>query len=234
MKKGTLIVFAIVFSFSAQAQNLEKFLTSTDTFLKEYVKNGLVDYSAITKNPIELNTILDVASRVNVAKTDAKNYQAFWVNAYNLAVIKGLVANMPIKSPLDKKGFFDQVTYHLAGQKVTLNAIENQLLRAQFKDARFHFVLVCGALGCPPLISEAYMPNTLDAQLTAQTKKAINGNFLKVKRNKVEASEIMKWYSEDFNMNGDEIDFINTYRTEKVASKAIISYFTYNWKINKQ
>ncbi len=57
MKKGTLIVCALVFCFSTQAQNLEKFLTSTDRFLNEYVKNGLVDYSSITKNPAELNTI---------------------------------------------------------------------------------------------------------------------------------------------------------------------------------
>jgi hypothetical protein len=40
--------------------------------------------------------------------------------------------------------------------------------------------LVCGAIGCPPLINEAYLPNTLEAQLETQTKIALNENFIKV------------------------------------------------------
>jgi len=234
--KHILVIALVVFgSFTASAQDLESFFKDSDAFFRMHVKNGKVDYDAIVANPSELNSILEHASKISIKASDAKNYQAFWINAYNLSVIKGLVSNMPTKSPLDDKGFFDKTTYNLAGQKVTLNTIENKLLRAQFKDARFHFVLVCGALGCPPLINKAYLPSTLDAQLTAQTKKAINGSFLKVKKNKIEASEIMKWYNDDFKMNGTtEIDFINTYRTEKVSEKAKISYFPYNWSINKQ
>ena len=230
----TLFTVALV-TLSVNAQTLNEFLETTDGFLKANVKNGLVDYAAITKNPSELNKALEIAKSITVNKTDKNNYQAFWINAYNLSVIKGLINEMPIKSPLDKKGFFKTVTYELAGKKLTLNAIENDILRAQFKDARFHFVLVCGAIGCPPLISEAYKPGTLDSQLEMQTKKAINGTFLKVKKNKVQASEIMNWYKTDFTMNGEtEIDFINRYRTEKLSSKSKLSYFTYNWTINKQ
>ena len=110
-------------------------------------------------------------------------------------------------------------------------------LRAQFNDARFHFVLVCGAIGCPPLISEAYQPSQLNAQLDRQTKLAINGAFLKVntKKKRVEVSEIMKWYKEDFTMDGKtEIDFINTYRTEKIPTNYKLNYFSYNWNLNKQ
>ena len=79
------------------------------------------------------------------------------------------------------------------------------------------------------------MPSTLETQLEAQTKKAINGSFLKVKKNKVAASKIMEWYKEDFTMNGStEIDFINKYRTEKISAKSKLSYFEYNWNLNKQ
>ena len=81
------------------------------------------------------------------------------------------------------------------------------------------------------------MPNALNEQLETQTKIALNGTFLKVntKKKKVEASEIMKWYKEDFTMNGkSEIDFINTYRTEKIPDGYKLSYFTYNWNLNKQ
>ena len=233
MKNLLIIAIVSLFTISSSAQNLDSFFNSSNTFFKTYVKNGRVDYKSINKT--DLTAILDNASKIEVPKSDANNFQSFWINAYNLSVIKGLLDNMPIKSPLDKAGFFDKTTYNLAGKQITLNDIEHKLLRANFKDARFHFVLVCGALGCPPLINKAYLPSSLDAQLTAQTKKAINGSFLQVKKNKIQASEIMKWYKEDFTMNGKtEIDFINTYRTEKVSEKSKISYFPYNWTINKQ
>ncbi|WP_296383336.1 DUF547 domain-containing protein, partial [Winogradskyella sp.] len=210
--------------------------SKTNTFLGEHVKNGKVAYSDINKDQSTLDELLEIAEGVSVKVLDDKNYQAFWINAYNISVIKGIIDNYPIKSPLDNKGFFDKTTYSLGGEKVTLNGIENDLLRAKFKDARFHFVLVCGAVGCPPLISKAYLPDTLEIQLETQTKIALNGSFLKVnsKNKKVEVSEIMKWYKEDFTMDGiTEIDFINRYRTEKILKNFKLSYFTYNWSLNK-
>jgi hypothetical protein len=45
----------------------------------------------------------------------------------------------------------------------------------------------------------------------------------------------MEWYKEDFTMNGStEIDFINKYRTEQVPARSKLSYFEYNWNLNKQ
>ena len=171
-------------SFSATAQNLDAFFKSSDVFFSKHVKNGLVDYNAIAANTTGLTEVLEIAKAITVNKSDQANYQAFWINAYNLSVIKGIIDNMPTKSPLDKAGFFDKTKHNLAGKKITLNDIEHKLLRAQFNDARFHFVLVCGAIGCPPLINKAYLPNTLEKQLEKQTKVALNGSFLKVKKNK--------------------------------------------------
>ncbi|SHG64637.1 DUF547 domain-containing protein [Winogradskyella jejuensis] len=234
MKKYILILFTLI-GTNLQAQSLDTFFKEADAFFKNNVKNGKVAYADIHKNPDALNALLANAEKISVKESDAKNYQAFWINAYNLSVIKGIIDNYPTNSPLDNKGFFDKTTYSLAGKQITLNDIEHKLLRPKFKDPRFHFVLVCGAVGCPPLISKAYLPSTLDTQLEAQTKKAINGSFLKVKKNKVSASKIMEWYKEDFTMNGTtEIDFINKYRTEKVSDKAKLSYFEYNWNLNKQ
>lgn len=224
-------------TMSVNAQDLSTFFSKTNTFLQTHVNEGKVDYKAIHKEQSNLDEILKIAQGISVDVSDADNYQAFWINAYNLSVIKGIIDNYPTKSPLDNAGFFDKTTYNLAGKSITLNDIEHKLLRAQFNDARFHFVLVCGALGCPPLISEAYMPETLNKQLDAQTKIALNGTFLRVntKKKKVEASEIMKWYKEDFTMDGiSEIEFINQYRTEQIPDNYKLSYFTYNWNLNKQ
>ena len=236
MKRYSFLITFLI-SFSVTAQDLDLFLTQTNAFLGKHVSNGKVDYASINKDQSDLDELLKIASTITVKSTDANNYKAFWINAYNISVIKGIINNYPTKSPLDTTGFFDKTTYDLGGKEITLNDIEHKLLRAKFKDARFHFVLVCGAVGCPPLISEAYMPKTLEAQLEKQTVKALNGSFLKVntKKKKVEASEIMKWYKEDFTMDGmTEIEFINKYRTEKIPSNFKLTYFTYNWNLNKQ
>ncbi|GAA4268302.1 DUF547 domain-containing protein [Hyunsoonleella aestuarii] len=237
MKKQFIIVFVTLISFEGIAQDLDTFFKKADAFFEGNVSDGRVAYSKIHSNQESLNEILKIAEGVSVLKSDAIDYKAFWINAYNLSVIKGIVDNYPTNSPLDNKGFFDETTYSLAGKTITLNDIEHKLLRGQFNDPRFHFVLVCGAVGCPPLINKAYLPNTLNNQLEEQTKLALNGSFLKVnaKKKRVQASQIMEWYKEDFSMNGmSEIDFINQYRIEKLEGKYKLSYFPYDWKVNKQ
>lgn len=228
------ILSFLAFTVTSSAQQESAFFEGANRFFKMYVTQGKVDYTQLKDKPAALNSLLELAANIQISPSDAKQYQAFWINAYNLAVIKGIVKNMPLKSPLDKKGFFDKDTYLLGKKKITLNDIEHKLLRPVFKDPRVHFVLVCGAIGCPPLISEAYMPNTLDAQLQKQTELAINGSyFIKIKKKKIEVSEIMKWYREDFTKNGtSEIDFINQYRKEKLTGNYKIAYFPYNWNIN--
>jgi len=235
MKKLTIlvIVFLLANSVTAFAQSTEVFFKESNTFFKTYVSNGKVDYKTIVANPEQLNNLLSQAEGVSVSEKNAAEFQSFWINAYNLSVIKGIVDNYPIKSPLDKKGFFDNTTYQLAGKKITLNDIENKMLRAKFNDARHHFVLVCGANGCPPIITEAYVPAKLESQLETQTKIALNNDaFIKVTGKKVALSEIFKWYKEDFVRNGTEIDFLNKYRDDKISEDTKVTYYSYDWRLN--
>ncbi|WP_299338810.1 DUF547 domain-containing protein [uncultured Psychroserpens sp.] len=235
--KKIIIILTVVFGASGFgfAQSPSTFFKAADHFFKAHVSDGKVAYSKIHKNPEALNNLVNLAEEISISKSDSKTYQAFWINAYNISVIKGIIDNYPINSPLDKAGFFDKTKYNIAGESITLNAIENKKLRAPFGDARFHFVLVCGAIGCPPLIAEAYLPNLLESQLQKQTEIALNNpNFIKVKKKKVELSEIFKWYKEDFVKTGNEIDYINTFRKETIEPKSKISYYPYNWSLNKQ
>ncbi|MCV6628641.1 MAG: DUF547 domain-containing protein [Flavobacteriaceae bacterium] len=236
MKKLYFVLITILLQIGVYAQQEEAFFEQSDQFFQTYVKQGRVDYQKLVDNPKPLQEVLQTASNIRLAPSNAKTYQAYWINAYNLAVIKGIVDNFPIKSPLDKAGFFDKDTYALGGKDITLNDIENKLLRPIFKDPRIHFVLVCGAIGCPPLISTAYRPETLNSQLEKQTELAINGDYfiqINSKKKRLVVSEIMKWYKEDFTQdNQSEVDFINSYKTEKLEGKYKISYFPYNWNIN--
>jgi hypothetical protein len=238
MKNLMLLLFT-VFTFGiseGNAQTLQNFFDEADAFFGTYVSQGNVDYKAIKENPAQLNSVLEMAKQLTVSTGDPKTYQAFWINAYNLAVIQGIINNYPLSSPLDKKGFFDTTKYNLGGTSLTLNAIENEKLRANFDEARFHFVLVCGAKGCPPLIAKAYTPANLDNLLEQQTIKALNNSsFIRISDGEVAFSEIFKWYKEDFVKGGQtEIDFLNRYRKVKVPSDAKVTYYSYDWRVNSK
>jgi hypothetical protein len=228
-------LFFLLIVTSVSAQDVVTFFNKSDSFFKENVVNGKVKYAAIKSNPETLNAVLATAKGITVSKSDAATYQAFWINVYNLIVIDGIVKNYPLKSPLDVAGFFDKTKHDVGGKSVTLNGIENDLLRAAFPtEARFHFVLVCAGLGCPPIINTVYSPKTLESQLQKQTVLALNNpNFIKVNKNKVQISQLFEWYKGDFEQRGSTVDFINTYRKEQLPEKAKISYYPYDWTLNE-
>lgn len=235
IKKLSFVFTALLVTSLTFAQSTSDFFSKSETFFKANVKDGRVTYKAIKENPAALNELLEMASEISVSKDNPAEYQSFWINGYNLLVIDGIVKNYPIKSPLDKPGFFDKHKNEIGGERITLNDIENKLLRKNFPtEARFHFVLVCGGLGCPPIIGEAYVPNKLDEQLERQTKLALNDTeFIKVNKNKVKISQIFEWYKGDFEHGGTVTDFINKYKTDKLPEKAKVSYYPYDWTLNE-
>lgn len=237
MLKNILVgFFCLVTILTVNSQNGTEFIGQADVFFKTYVKEGKVDYKSIVKNPTPLHALLEFAKRVKVSEDNMAEYQSFWINGYNLLVIKSIVENYPIKSPLDKAGFFDLDKHDIGGIHITLNDIEHKMLRAKFpKEPRFHFVLVCAGLGCPPIINKAYFPKTLDAQMEEQTSIALNNpEFIQVSKNKVRISQIFEWYKDDFTQDGNNLtDFINQYRTEKLPDKVKISFYEYNWSLNE-
>ncbi len=232
-----LIVFLLFFGcISTQAQNLDAYFTTADSFFKTYVDNGKVDYKAIHENPSRLNALVNMAKKLRVSTAAPDIYKSFWINTYNILVIKGIIDYYPLKSPLDIDGFFDKTKYAAGGELSTLNEIENQLLRAKFpNEPRFHFVLVCAGLGCPPIINEAYVPNNLENQLQRQTEKALNDpKFIREEENAVRVSQIFEWYKSDFENAGGILPFINTYRKTKLPVTIKIDYYPYDWTLNSK
>ena len=74
--------------FNGFSQDIDLFFTEADTFFKTHVAEGKVAYSNIHKNQEGLTELLRIAEGIEVSKDDAKTYQAFWINVYNLSVIK--------------------------------------------------------------------------------------------------------------------------------------------------
>jgi len=235
MKKVQLLTIAFISLLNVSfTQQNETFFKDVNSFLNTYVQNGRVDYTSIkTTGTIELNTLIDFIATKPYAKAIEK---AYLINVYNLSVIHQITSAYPISSPMDVPGFFDTKNTIINGTVFALNSIENDLLRKKYSDPRLHFVLVCGAIGCPPITNFAYMPSTLDEQLEIQTKTALNNDSFihQEEENKtIYLSEIFNWYSSDFGGKPKHvIDYINTYKIKKFNTDYKIRYSKYNWVVN--
>lgn len=179
---------------------------------------GRVHYTSLKKNAHNLEryylllSTYSPDSHPNLFPTEQSKL-AYWINAYNAAAIKIVLAYYPITSvkdikppfPLfflpDKSGFFLFQRLILGGKSMSLYSLENKIIRKRFGDPRIHFVLNCASDGCPRLPRRAFTAQYLNEQLNHETRK-----FLAEERNlrldhqkkTIFLSSIFKWYRGDF------------------------------------
>ncbi len=239
--KPRFILFLLLFSFNNSSfglENIHSFWNKADTFFLRYVQDGLVDYKSIVDKPSELDSLISFIKNTKEALLAEDDKKAFLINSYNLFVIKGIVEKYPATSPQSINNFFTQKSYYLFNKKISLNELEKDLLLRVYQDPRLHFVLVCGAIGCPKISNEAYLPSRLDDQIELKTVSALNeSSFIRVKSadSKVIISEIFNWYQSDFaSKESSIIDYINQYRTEKIPNSYRVEYYEYDWNLNEQ
>lgn len=227
--------FFSLFVLNAQIPVEGTFFEDCNRFFEKYVQEGNVNYSAIKEKPNELFALIKTIDNASIQYLEKDAAKAFYINAYNLNVIKGVTLNYPISSVMDINGFFDKETHIIAQEKMTLNDLENNIIRPTYNDARTHFALVCGAVGCPPIINQAYKPQNVDELLEQQTRIAINNSdFTKIETNKASISKIFEWYAQDFGKGKSGlISFLNQYLETPLANNAKISYYDYNWQLNE-
>ena len=227
-------IFVFLLWSIGQTSEAQPDYKSWDTFLKKYVSaTGDVDYKSIKANKKELDAITKTFSATSVLPSWSKSDQlAFWINAYNAFTIDLIVNNYPLKSiqGLDGGKPWDVKRINIGGKKYSLNNIENDIIRPQFKDARIHFAVNCAAKSCPPILNGAFFGKTIDTQLDEATKKFINNKkYQTITSSNITLSKIFDWYAADF---GDIVTFINKYSNVKVNKSATIAYKDYDWALN--
>ncbi len=239
MKTRILLLLFLTTSLVSFAEDqLSVFTKSTDIILKKYVSSGSVAYSRIKQDITEVEGLYTQIGEINLSGIEPTLQKTFYINAYNIIVIYWVAKHYPLKSPLDNSGFFDKIKHKVAGEEMTLNSLEIKKLLTTYKDARVHFALACAAKSCPPLANFAYLPTTLDKQLTERASAALNNpGWLKVDVNekKVELSKIFEWYKKDFSTEGKtELEWINQYRKEKIPTTYAVGFYEYNWALNEK
>lgn len=234
MTKLITLLSIVFLCFSLQAQDVSQFFTNANTFFEKHVTDGKIDYKAAKQSPL-LDRFIRHISNVNLDRLDDTTRKAYLINAYNILVIKQVVDNYPLSSVQETGDFFTKSINVIGGKKWSLTKFEKEVILGKNPDPRLHFVLVCGAIGCPPITNFAYTPENLENQLNAQTKSGLNDPaFISLEGNQLNISKIFEWYATDFGANkGERIDFINQFRNRPVSDNVRFKYVDYDWTINE-
>ena len=210
--------------------------------LQLIVDNYYVDTPG--KEQARLGSILDLAE----GETSA------WQRAF---ILMGGLADASSKDGLARAGKGDRNDDAADGSKqgsgdhqgdaappITLDHIENGLLRPIFKDARVHAAVNCASISCPPLRAEAFTGANLDAQLDDQMRAFLSDttrNRFDAKAKTIELSKIFEWYRPDFedpSAGKHLVDFLIRYAPASLGEdrewirEAKISYLEYDWRLN--
>jgi hypothetical protein len=143
----------------------------------EVITEGRVDYGKLEASGTfaKLERTSNLLHHVHPGQlTDDDSRIAFWINLYNVLAIHGVLATGIEKSVMEIPSFFGVVAYRVGDYVVTLDEIENGILRRNaphpvtksrlfddddprlglcpsYVDARIHAALVCASKSCPPV-----------------------------------------------------------------------------------
>ncbi len=162
--------------------------------------------------------------------------------------MKLVLAHHPVKSIRDiphpgLKSPWDLPVATLEGRELTLNQIEHEILRPIFKDPRIHYAIVCAAVSCPPLRSEAFVPERLDAQLDEQGRVFLSKqNQFDTATRTARLSQIFNWFGGDFGPDAPAVlRAIAVHAPAEIASalrtapdRWKIEYLDYDWSLNER
>lgn len=245
----------LIISFLIQ-DNTDFNITLYNQLLKNYVnQDGFVNYAALKKNDAKnldflVNQIAKKSPQSHPNDYSDKEKLVYWINCYNVLILKTIVDEYPIKSIKDIYliGAMIWTKNHLVGgKKLSFNAIEHDILRKEFKEERIHFAINCASFGCPKLQNSAFTISNVDSLL----EEGLN-SFFATKRHfniddaskTIYVSSILDWFKEDFYSaeKGENIlDYILKKSKKEIANRIKIAkdsyqikYIEYDWALNKQ
>ena len=210
------------------------------------------DYAALKANSRDrarLESYLDYLQRLDPRNYSKAEQKAYWINLYNSLTVKLIVDAYPVKSIRDVcgdrasgsqcSGPWKEAHAKVAGRDLTLDNIENDILRPVWKDNLIHYGLSCASYGCPSLLKTAFTAKNTKRLLRAAAREYVNhprgASFME--DDLIVISSIYQWYSEDFGKTErDIINHLHGYADEKLAGrlqdfKGIVDY-DYDWSLN--
>ena len=216
--------------------------------LRDHVREGGVDYAGLKASPEDLETYLASLAAARPERLDLDDALAFWSNAYNAVVLRHVLDRYPgIESVKEEAGFFDRLTFPVAGADRTLDEIESE--GRKLGDPRIHFAVVCASTSCPDLPDEPFRGAVIDQQLHRVTAAFLadpdKGMRYEPDSGTLWLSSIFKWYAGDFTggstvvaffARGGVADWVRAQLPPEVAGEigdsATVRYLEYDWGLN--
>lgn len=250
--KKIIAAFYIIFFITQQAtfaeadntfwggyQDILNSAVTVNTFMSIDGKfsHASVDYEKMKTNPELQEKIRDQLKKLKTVKAPEgeKHKLAFWINAYNFFTIVDVVHNYPITSM--KKIGWKNKHHQVEGTLYNLDDIEHNIIRP-LADPRIHFAINCASVGCPSLKAEIFDGNQIDTQLDKVVANALkNPLHLRMINNKLNTTQLFKWFSKDFETGGYKgvADFINRFAPERLRNAhQIEKKIKYDWNLNTE
>jgi hypothetical protein len=244
--KESLSIPSSSFSYADWNLVLEKFVD----------EKGRVDYEALAKDRAALDRFVAAVERTSPdaepALFPARNDQlAYYLNAYNAWVFRGVLARGPETVSVWKGGlvsgysFFVGMDIVLGGVKTNLKKLEDKTVRARYADPRIHAALNCASRGCPRLPRKAFEPATLDAELDAAMREFVSETrnvAVDAAARTVTLSKIFDWFEGDFlafekkqgRADPGLVDYVNRYRAAdaQVPRELRVRFAEYDKSLN--
>ncbi len=238
---------------AVQTQAAGTFDQNHDRFarvLAASVKDARVDYAKLKAAPTELDAYLkEIAAvpAVEFARWSEADRLALLINLYNAQTLRLIIDHHPLKSirsigTLPGAAWRGLIVRH-GGQIMSLDHLENKVIRVDYREPRIHFALVCAAVGCPPLRSEPYVGTRLHEQLDDQTRRFLASaekNRFDPAANTLHLSPIFKWYGADFTATAGSLaayvqPFLPDSQRQALAdpAKVEVRFTDYDWALNE-
>ncbi len=181
--------------------------------LNRYVdEQGLVNYQGLKADRAQLDSFIEsLATIKGYQNWDDNQKIAFWCNAYNAITLQVIIDNYPIKPTFPARlkypansirqipGVWSKLNFNIMGRDLTLDDIEHNILRPQFKEPRIHMAIVCASRGCARLRNEPYAGDKLEQQLADQCRLFFaDPDKFRISGGEVGISPYFKWFGQDF------------------------------------
>ncbi|GAB4141539.1 MAG: DUF547 domain-containing protein [Planctomycetota bacterium] len=224
----------------AKSPELPRRHEALDRILRAHVQGGLVDYEGLRREDLSnLEGYLDAMAAVDPKGLRESERLAYYVNVYNATMLRAVLdetAKDPAWTPAASDfAVFRQKRVRLSGARISLDDLENGILRKEFREPRVHVAIVCAAKSCPVLLPRAYEAEDLDETLRANLR-----SFLRdPSRNRVDEqggvlrlSKIFEWFQEDFGGEKGILALVKEHLGPAAAGYRI-EYLDYSWDLNR-
>lgn len=201
---------------------------------------GRIDFTGLAADRNDLGSFIAyIAHTPPNAFAERQAKLAYLINSYNaLSMASVLDRGIPERLDLlDRIQFFVLRRAVVGGQPISLRAYENDVIRP-LGDERVHFALNCMVASCPRLPQHPFTANGLDHELDAAARlfftEPRNCAVDPTKR-ELYLSEILSFYTEDFLAKAPSLPaYVNRWRTDKVPEDFAVTFYPYDWTINRQ